>query len=92
MGFVERPVVWLENCDYENMAEKVATVFSKSKELPVGFLIKDIGLFVLGEEKFAAITKEVIVGSLFVRMNALNMGGINPLSKEQRDFIKNWEG
>ena len=92
MGFVERPVVWLENCDYENMAEKVTAVFSKSKELPVGFLIKNIGLFVLGEEKFATITKEVVVGSLFVRMNALNFGGINPLNKQQRDFIKNWEG
>lgn len=92
MGFVERPVIWLENCDYEKMAEKVTAVFSKSKELPVGFLIKDVGLFVLGEEKFATITEEVIVGSLFVRINALSMGGINPLNKQQRDFIKNWEG
>jgi rhamnose utilization protein RhaD (predicted bifunctional aldolase and dehydrogenase) len=92
MGFVERPIIWLENCEYENIAEKITAIFLKSKELPVGFLIKDVGLFVLGEEKFAAITKEVIVGSLFVRMNALNLGGINPLNKQQRDFIKNWEG
>ena len=92
MGFVDRPVIWLDSCDYENMAEKVSAVFSKRKELPVGFLIKDAGLFVPGENKFAAITAEVIVCSLFVRMNALNMGGINPLNKQQRDFIKNWEG
>ena len=92
MGFVDRPVIWLDSCNYENMAEKVTAVFSKRKELPVGFLIKDAGLFVPGENKFAAITAEVIVCSLFVRMNALSMGGINPLNKQQRDFIKNWEG
>ena len=92
MGFVDRPVIWLDNCDYENMVEKITAVFSKAKELPVGFLIKGVGLFVLGEKKFATITSEVITCSLFVRMNALSMGGINPLSKQQRDFIKNWEG
>ena len=91
MVFVDKPLIWLENCKPENIAEKVAAVFSKSQELPLGFLIKNIGLFLLGEEKFAVITKEVVVGSFFVRMNALDMGGINPMNKQQRDFIKNWE-
>ena len=92
MGFVDRPVVWLDNCDHDDMAEKVAEVLSKGGEPPVGFLVKDVGLFVPGEEKFAAITGEVIVGSLFVRMNALSMGGINSLSEQEREYIKNWEG
>lgn len=92
MGFVDRPIIWLENADYKTIAAKAEAVFSKSKCLPVGFLIKNMGLLILGDSKFAEITREVVVGSLFVRMHAQALGGINPLTQEQREFIENWEG
>ena len=40
----------------------------------------------------APLIKDIVVGSLFIRSNAQNMGGINALSKQQCDFINNWEG
>ena len=30
--------------------------------------------------------------SLVVRMNANDMGGVNPLTWRERGFIENWEG
>ena len=59
---------------------------------PLAFLFKEAGLFICGEKKLIAILKEIILGSLYVRSHARDMGGINPLNTRQRFFIDNWEG
>jgi len=92
MGFVNRPVLWLQEPDYKTTAEKLRDLLDENKNLPVAFLSPSDGLFVVGKKGFAEITQEVITGSLFVRMNANDMGGLNPLTGRQRSFIENWEG
>jgi rhamnose utilization protein RhaD (predicted bifunctional aldolase and dehydrogenase) len=92
MGFIHKPVIWAEDAEYKTIVAKAGAIFSKDKKLPVGFLIKNIGLLILGDSKYAEITREVVVGSLFVRMNAEKLGGVNPLTLKQREFIENWEG
>jgi len=91
MGFVNSPIIWLEKCDYKNVADKISRGISKRQTPPAAFLVKDVGLFIAGDDKIADITRNLVVGSLFVRSNAQDMGGINALNKRQHDFINNWE-
>ena len=55
------------------------------------FILEDAGLFIAGDAKMVPIIKDLVVGSLFVRSHAQDMGGTNALTKRQRDFICNWE-
>ena len=91
MAFVDSPILWLKNCKYQTVAEKVGTALSKNQALPKSFLVKDVGLFVAAEPPLASAIRDIVVASLFIRLNAHNMGGIHALSSGQRDFIKNWE-
>lgn len=92
MGFVSSPIVWLDSCDHKSIADKISAELKKSQKTPVAFLINGIGLLVLGDSKLASITSEIIIGSLFVRSNAQDIGRINPLTIREQEFIQNWEG
>ena len=89
--FVNGPILWLKNCKYQTVAEKIKIAHSKNQPLPTAFLVKDGGLFVAAEPALVPAIKDIVVGSLFIRRNARRMGGINALNSRQRDFIKNWE-
>ncbi len=91
MGFVSSPVMWLEHTEYEKVLHTIVSGLRKGQKLPTAFLVKEIGLFVVGNARMAEIVKDIVVGSLFVRSNAQDMGGINGLNRRQRDFIENWE-
>ncbi len=91
MGFVSSPVMVLESIDPKRIAAKVASCVAKRGKPPVAFLVRGVGLFIAGEPVMADIVKDIVVGSLFVRGHARDMGGINGLNKRQRDFIENWE-
>jgi len=91
MGFVNSPVLWLTNSDYKTIVRRITSSIAKNQRLPAAFLVKEVGLFIAGDDKMAEILKEIVVGSLFVRRNAQDMGGINGLNRRQREFISNWE-
>ncbi|UCC69041.1 MAG: SDR family oxidoreductase, partial [Armatimonadota bacterium] len=55
------------------------------------FLAPGIGLFVVGTEKIIGLVRDVVVASLSVRAGAAEFGGVNPLTRRQREFIANWE-
>ena len=92
MGFVSSPIIWLEKYDYKTIADKIKAGTAKGQKPPTVFFVKDAGLFIVADKKILPVLTEVIAGSLFVRSNARNLGGINPLNRRQRDFINNWEG
>ncbi|NQU41609.1 MAG: class II aldolase [Lentisphaerae bacterium] len=91
MGFVSSPVLYLETTDPQAMGEKVAACVARRGKPPVAFLVRGYGLFIAGEPTMAGIVRDIVVGSLFVRSHAQDMGGINGLNKRQRGFIDNWE-
>jgi len=91
MGFVNGPVVWLEKYDYRTVAARIGAHVARGWKPANAFLARDMGLFVAAEAKVAAMIRDIVAGSLFVRYNAARMGGINPLNRRQREFIDNWE-
>lgn len=92
MGFVNSPITWLEKCDSKTVTDKINSSIANGQKPPVALLVKDAGLFIAAEAHMAHLIKDIVVGSLFIRSNAQNMGGINALSKQEQDFISNWEG
>lgn len=91
MGFVGGPIVYLASRNRQAVTEKIGNAIGKRGEAPVAFLSKGLGLFIVATDKMAAVIRDIVVGSLFIRIQASNMGGINALNKRQRDFIRNWE-
>jgi rhamnose utilization protein RhaD (predicted bifunctional aldolase and dehydrogenase) len=61
----------------------------KKQKPPIAFLVKNLGLFVVGSRKSASIIEQVVCNSLFVRYNAQRFGGIVALTKSEQDFIQN---
>lgn len=92
LAYVDSSIVWLKDCKYQTVAEKVAIALSKNQQAPPkSFIVKNVGLFVAAEHPLALVIRDVVVASLFIRRHAHNMGGINALSPGQRNFIENWE-
>jgi rhamnose utilization protein RhaD (predicted bifunctional aldolase and dehydrogenase) len=80
--YLKGPIIWLKN-------SQKYLILSKLKTLPTAFLIKNIGLFVIGSTKTASIARQVVFGSLFMRFNARKFGGIVALTKHEQNFIYN---
>ncbi len=91
MGFVRGAIVYLSSVSHKVIARKIATVIARQGVCPTVFMISGVGLFVVAPDRMAPIIRDIVVGSLQVRMHAQDMGGINPLNERQRRFIENWE-
>ena len=91
MGFVNGPIILLKNYAPEYLADRIRALLTKGQRAPIALLLKDVGLFIAASDKMAEIISEIVIGSLFVRIHAQYMGGINALNKQQRAFINNWE-
>jgi rhamnulokinase len=83
--------MWVEKCDSQTIAGRLKQQIKNGKKPAVAFLVKDIGLFVAGTEKIAPVVRDIVLYSIFIRINAHRMGGIVILNKRQKDFINNWE-
>lgn len=91
MGFVNGPILWLPSGAHKAVVGKIKAALAKGHGPPVAFLVKDVGLLIAADSKMIPIIGDIVLGSLFIRIHARNMGGINPLNKRQRDFINTWE-
>ena len=85
------PAMWVENCQWKKIADKLKGQINKGRKPSVAFAVKGVGLFIAGSEKFAETVREISESSFFVRSNAYNMGGIVGLTKREQDFISKWE-
>ena len=81
----------VDKCDSKKIAARLTLQKKKGRKPSVAFLVKGIGLFVAGKDKVAAIVRDIVASSLFIRANAHRMGGILGLSKRQQEFINQWE-
>jgi rhamnose utilization protein RhaD (predicted bifunctional aldolase and dehydrogenase) len=81
--YANTPAVWLEKV----RREKIVSCIKNKPKPPLAFLVRNLGLFVIGDVKAAALTKRITAGSLFIRYNAQRFGGIIALTKSERDFI-----
>jgi rhamnose utilization protein RhaD (predicted bifunctional aldolase and dehydrogenase) len=62
---------------------------AKSPKPSIAFLIKNLGLFVIGSDKAASIARQVVEASLFMRYNGRKFGGIVALTNSEQNFIRN---
>ncbi|MCJ7777162.1 MAG: class II aldolase/adducin family protein [Sedimentisphaerales bacterium] len=89
--YANGPPLWVDTCDPDKIAIRLTAQIKSGEKYSVAFLVKDVGLFVAGEKKFANTVRNIIVYSIFIRTNASRMGGILTLTKRERDFINKWE-
>jgi rhamnose utilization protein RhaD (predicted bifunctional aldolase and dehydrogenase) len=80
--YLKGSIIWLEKLQKN-------TILPKLKKPSIVFLIKDLGLFVIGSSKTASTARQVVEGSLFMRFNAYKFGGIVALTKPEQNFIRN---
>lgn len=83
--------MWVEKCDAEKISAKIRSLIQRGQKTPIAFIVKGVGLFAVGKKKIAPTMRDIVTSSLFIRTNALKMGGINCLNKRQQDFIDKWE-
>ena len=89
--YANGPAMWIEKCDSQSIAGHLKQQVQKGKKPYAAFLVKNVGLFVAGNEKIAPTVRDIVLYSIFIRTNAYRMGGILTLNKRQEDFINNWE-
>jgi rhamnose utilization protein RhaD (predicted bifunctional aldolase and dehydrogenase) len=75
----------------QDIAKRLKRQIDRSRKPSAAFLVKGVGLFVVGTEKIAPTVRDIVLYSIFIRTNAHRMGGIRTLNKRQEDFINNWE-
>ncbi|MFI4912769.1 MAG: SDR family oxidoreductase [Sedimentisphaeraceae bacterium JB056] len=86
------PAIFINNTKPEAIAKKIASAKAKGGKTPAALIVQGQGLFVAATAKRAAIIRDIVASSLFIRFNALNKGGgIRALTKAQQEFINNWE-
>ena len=80
--------VWLEKVDGLAIERKLKAQASKGQKPARSFLVKGLGLFVVGDTENDRKVEEVAVGSLMVRSWAADLGGVNALTRRQAAFIE----
>ncbi len=89
--YANGPAMWVEDCSSEKIANKLGSQIKRGRRPAAAFLVKGTGLFAAGTEKLAAVIRDIVEISLFIRSNASRFGGILSLSKTEQDFINQWE-
>jgi len=89
--YANGPAMWVEKYDSQSIAKRLARQIKKDQRPSVAFLVKDVGLFIVGTEKIARTVRDIVAYSIFIRSNANRMGGILSLTKREQDFINEWE-
>jgi NAD(P)-dependent dehydrogenase (short-subunit alcohol dehydrogenase family)/rhamnose utilization protein RhaD (predicted bifunctional aldolase and dehydrogenase) len=85
------PAMWVDRCDAQAIARRLAAQIAEARKPSVAFLVKDVGLFTAGTDKIAQTVRDVVAYSLFIRANARRMGGIRTLTRAEQKFINEWE-
>jgi NAD(P)-dependent dehydrogenase (short-subunit alcohol dehydrogenase family)/rhamnose utilization protein RhaD (predicted bifunctional aldolase and dehydrogenase) len=89
--YAHGPAVWLDQCRPERITRKLTSQINAGRDPALAFLVKGLGLFVVGKSSIAPIVRDIAETSFFIRTNANRMGGISSLSRRQQDFINRWE-
>ena len=79
--------MWVEQCDDEAILEALREYETENGSVPAGFLVKDMGLFVVGSRETIAATRDVVKVSLLTRAWTDEFGGPDPLTRSQQRFV-----
>ena len=79
--------MWLEQCDDEAILEALREYETENGSVPAGFLVKDLGLFVVGSQETIAATRDTVKVSLLTRAWTTEFGGPDPLTRSQQCFV-----
>lgn len=90
MGFVNS-MMWVSETACSGLQYRIRQFYDKMNKMPSTFIIEGAGLLIAAEPHLVPIIRDIAQGSLYVRLHASRMGGINSLSNRQRRFIENWE-
>ena len=86
-AYVKGSPMWLDGFEKEVIKRKLNNHLSKGYKSPLAFLIKPVGLFIIGNKKRANLLKEVISTYISVRCSAAGLGSIRSLTKLQQEFV-----
>jgi rhamnose utilization protein RhaD (predicted bifunctional aldolase and dehydrogenase) len=91
LAYSNGPAVWLDECNGQVIAGLLKSQIDEGQRPSTAFLVKGMGLFVASTKKAVPMIKDIISASFFIRRSAAHFGGVNPLTKQERDFVINWE-
>jgi NAD(P)-dependent dehydrogenase (short-subunit alcohol dehydrogenase family)/rhamnose utilization protein RhaD (predicted bifunctional aldolase and dehydrogenase) len=91
MIYANGPAMWLDRYDHDTIVNKFKKQLAEGCKPPAAFVIKKLGLFVVGNPRTTGTIENIVIGSMFVRSNAIRLGGLRTLTKRQQDFINKWE-
>lgn len=83
--------LWVDQTGVNKIEDKIKKQIQNGDKPYLAFIVKGIGLFVVGKYSVLNTIKDIVKSSLFIRIHAAAMGGINALNRRECNFIKNWE-
>jgi NAD(P)-dependent dehydrogenase (short-subunit alcohol dehydrogenase family)/rhamnose utilization protein RhaD (predicted bifunctional aldolase and dehydrogenase) len=83
--------MWLDRGGAGVIADGLRRQLERGEKPAHSFLLRRVGLIAAGQPRMLALTRDIAVTSLLTRASATQMGGPNPLTKRQREFIAKWE-
>jgi rhamnose utilization protein RhaD (predicted bifunctional aldolase and dehydrogenase) len=89
IAYCNGPAIWLEKLQKNKILAALKNQIAKNHKPPLAFLVKNFGLFVIGNAKSASIIEQIVSNALFIRYNAQKFGGIAALTKSEQEFIYN---
>ncbi|MBI9100961.1 MAG: class II aldolase [Spirochaetales bacterium] len=76
----------------EDLSSELNTFMDRWGKIPQGVLIKDIGLFSVGDTaRKAATALALVLDSIKIAVYSESFGGPNPMTEDQIIFIRDWE-
>ena len=85
--YAKGPAMWLDRPDRQRLLGRLNRQIANRRQVPAGFLIKHLGLFIAAEKKNMQLVADVVGTYLLVRLFAAELGGVHCLNRRQRDFI-----
>ena len=89
--YANGPAMWVKVCNSKKIKARLTRDIENGRKPSLAFLVKGLGLFVVGPKKIALGVRDIVESSFFIRTNALRLGGIHSLNKAEQDFINKWE-
>ncbi len=89
--YANGPALWVDKPEISSIESKIKQRIQKETKPPLAFIVKGLGLFAVGNYLSLETIKDIVKSSIFIRTNAVSMGGINPLTNRERTFINSWE-
>ncbi|MBL7107177.1 MAG: SDR family oxidoreductase [Phycisphaerae bacterium] len=83
IAYANTPAIWVEKITQKLLASKIKADYDKAPKPCISFLVKGVGLFVVGKDKPAQNVCDVAKSSFFIRTNAARMGGLDSLNRCQ---------